>query len=246
LSTRPSIRSAVLCLASFVLMFVSCQGQPHPKPATDGTIWSAASVGDLPQVERLLQQGIKVDERDNGGKTPLHYAVQSKNVKLVRLLIERGADVNAKVSGNVTPLMLSVDMAFGDPEIALELLKAGADVTIQDTGGDSALLIATTESSNEVMEAMLRKGANPNAQQRSGGTALHYAAMNAMADRVKILLDHGADPGIRNSAGMTPLDVAQTTNPDSEVRKHFQATRDLLISAMQKAKPVNRSGMTSK
>jgi ankyrin repeat protein len=242
-STHRSICVVAVCLASLVLLFSSCNERPNPKPVTDGTIWSAANVGDLPQVERLLQQGVKVDGRDKSGKTPLHYAVQSKNVKVVRLLIQHGADVNATTFGNVTPLMLSVDMAFGDPDIAMELLRAGANVKVQDTNGDSALLIATTESSYQVMEAMLDKGANPNAQGLGGQTPLHWAATNAMVDRVKLLLDHGADPHIRSNGGLTPLQEAQTTNPDSEVRKEFEATRSLLLAAMQKGKPVDAGGV---
>jgi ankyrin repeat protein len=66
------------------------------------------------------------------GKTALHYAAQSKNVAVVRALVQAGADVDAKMTGNVTPLMFSLDMAFGQPDIALVFIRAGADVHAQE------------------------------------------------------------------------------------------------------------------
>jgi ankyrin repeat protein len=134
----------------------------------------AAGRGDLKKVQRLLGNGARVNGRDSGGKTALHFAAQSKNVLVVDVLVRAGADVNAKADGDVTPLMLSVDMGFGDPEIALRLIRAGADVQAADTNGDTALIIATTESSLDVVKALLEKGANPNAKGLHGETALNY------------------------------------------------------------------------
>jgi ankyrin repeat protein len=53
---------------------------------------------------------------------------------------------------------------WGKPEITLALINAGADVNVAESDGDTALWIATTESSLEVMEALLKKGADPNVQ----------------------------------------------------------------------------------
>lgn len=198
------------------------------------TLWTAASSGDVPQVERLLREGAPISGKDKAGMTALHYAAQSKNLQLVRFLIQRGADVNAKANENVTPLYLSLDMAFGQPVISLELIKSGADVSTADSKvGDTPLLIAATESSYEVMQALLRKGANPNAQNHSGDTPLHHAAQNAMLDRVQLLLQYGANPSIRNLIGKSAIDMAQTTNPDPTVRKHFEQTRDVLLAALR-------------
>ena len=218
----------------------SCKRQPSGSDVLPvheiKTLWSAAGQGDLPEVQKILGQGTLVNLKDQNGNTALYYAAQSKNASLVRFLIHQGADVNATGGGNVTPLMLSVDMAFGNPEIALELIKAGADVSAADKNGDTALLIATTESSQQVMWELLRRGPNPNARGFNGDTALHYAAMNGLSDRVKLLVRYGADPSIRNSGGRSAIDVAATTNSDSEVRKHFETTRNVLIAALPRQK----------
>jgi ankyrin repeat protein len=69
--------------------------------------------------------------------------------------------VHAKAAGDVTPLMLSLDMAFGQPESAMALIRAGADVNVADINGDTALIIAATESSNEVFQVLSGKGCKP-------------------------------------------------------------------------------------
>jgi hypothetical protein len=63
----------------------------------------AAERGDVGQVRALLDEGTS----PNGGSvlfTPLHYAVQNGHIETVRLLISRGADVNARDQRGVTPL----------------------------------------------------------------------------------------------------------------------------------------------
>jgi hypothetical protein len=238
-------RSKVWFFSMALLAVLSgCQKKPESSVHRDenATLMMAADHGDLSRVQQLLREGADVHERTSGGKTALHYAAQSKNVAVVKALIQAGAEVNSKMAGNVTPLMLSLDMAFGQPEIALALIRAGADVNLADANGDTALIIAATESSDEVLQALLENGANPNARGLNGETALHYVAMNAILGRAKLLLDHGADPTIRNSAGRTPYDDAETTNPEKSVQTQFQEMRNLLSEAsQQKAKAATKS-----
>jgi ankyrin repeat protein len=238
--------SWTICVVStaFLINLSGCQRQSEPTASKNEkvTLMTAANSGDLSQVQKLLREGSDPNEHTDSGKTALHYATQSKNVSVVRVLIQEGANVNAKATGNVTPLMLSLDMAFGQPEISLALIRAGADVNAADVNGDTALIIAATESSDEVFQALLEKGANPNARGLNGETALHYVAMNAILDRAKLLLDHGADPAIRNSTGKTPYDDAETTNPEKSVQAKFQEMRNLLSEASQrKAKTATKS-----
>jgi ankyrin repeat protein len=227
--------------AIFLVVVSGCHKKPEDAAEKDknGTLMVASARGDLSRVQRLLREGAQVNQRNSDGQAAIHSAAQSKNVLVVEALIQAGADVNARSVGNVTPSMLSLDMAFGEPDISLALIRAGADVNVADENGDTALIIATTESSSEVFQALLDRGANPNARGQQGETALHYAAMNAILDRAKLLLEHGADASIRNSAGKAPFDVAYTTNPDKLIQAKFQDMRNLLLDATpQKRKPM--------
>lgn len=178
-------------------------------------LMSAAEKGDLSRVEELLAKGADVNVANSDGYTALYYAVQSGNLRSVEVLLKAGADVNARTRKNFTPLMASINMAWGKPDITLALINAGADVNFTDSDGETALWIATTESSDQVMEALLKKGANPNVQVKDNGeTPLHEAAANGLVDRVQLLLKYGANPAIRDAAGRTPFNVANPKWPE--------------------------------
>ena len=63
----------------------------------------------LATAEALLKAGAGIDVRDAGGRTALHYAAAAGYTDVARLLVERGADVNARDADGVSP----VDAALG-------------------------------------------------------------------------------------------------------------------------------------
>jgi hypothetical protein len=68
---------------------------------------SSAVSDDYETVRALLDYGASVNERDESGATPLHYACVGGLPKTVELLIERGANVNAVARDDSTPLSLA-------------------------------------------------------------------------------------------------------------------------------------------
>jgi TonB family protein len=171
-------------------------------------LMTAAAKGNIASVSRLLRGGASVNQADRDGYTALHRASHCGDIRVIKELIAAGADVNARTKENVTPLLISIDMGCPKPEVTMTLIEAGADVNVAESGGDTAIVIAATETSFDVMRELLKRGANPNAQGQGGETALHYAAMNDLLDRVELLLESGARIDIRNSAGKTALEVA--------------------------------------
>jgi len=100
----------------------------------------AAFEGDLETVERLLEAGADIDA-DGRIWNALHAAIENEDVACVRLLIDRGADVEHRAAGDMTPLAHALDIAIdgthqtgGNPDdertdIIQMLLDAGADPT---------------------------------------------------------------------------------------------------------------------
>jgi ankyrin repeat protein len=85
--------------------------EPHaaaaaPKQPTL-SIHQAASAGDLDEVRSNLYYGIRLDDRDQAGNTPLHHAAKSGQKNAVVLLAARGADVNARNDAGQTPLAMT-------------------------------------------------------------------------------------------------------------------------------------------
>ena len=84
-----------------------------PTGNRDTLLLMAAKRGELAIVQSLLDKGEYVDRMDNAGRTALHHAVQTASVKLVKLLSDRGADVNRKTGdGYTTPLHCALCAPF--------------------------------------------------------------------------------------------------------------------------------------
>ncbi|MET0624137.1 MAG: ankyrin repeat domain-containing protein [Pyrinomonadaceae bacterium] len=88
-------------------------------------VWQALRKNDIGSVQRLLDEGVDVNESDSEDSTLLHHAVGEGQSEIVRLLLERGADVNARDLYGHTPLMVAAER--GRSEVARLLLAGGAD-----------------------------------------------------------------------------------------------------------------------
>jgi ankyrin repeat protein len=102
-----------------------------------GALACAAGYGDAESVAVLLAAGADVNP---AGTNPLIWAAGVNNLKVVKLLLEHGAKIDAKDAGGKTPLMRAVENHCTE---AVELLlKSGADPKIQTADGHTALDLA--------------------------------------------------------------------------------------------------------
>ena len=109
-------------------------------------------------VSELLKIGCEPNVEDNEGHTPLHYATLYRNCKIVKALLENGANVNCQSKdGLLTPLHYAAE--DGDLEIAELLLQHNADVDIVDFMKWSALFLAVSNHKSQIVEILLRNGA---------------------------------------------------------------------------------------
>jgi len=173
---------------------------------------TAAERWDLKRVRELATSGEpNVNARsDSAGWTALFFAVYTDDLPTVRVLLERGADVNIheNESGSVT--LASGDHLLvrgGTPlhfarsaEVARQLLAGGARVDATDANGSRAV----HESSPQVTAALLDAGADPNSRQGEvrrrgitypgdGTTALMTASRRGHSETVALLISAGAN-----------------------------------------------------
>jgi len=84
-------------------------------------------------VKLLLDHGAKVNVAQNDGGTALHFACDTGSLEIARLLLNRGADLEAKDGYNETPLFLACTCLRGNMDIAKELVQQrGADIYSKD------------------------------------------------------------------------------------------------------------------
>ena len=108
----------------------------------------AAICGSAQVIERLLDEGADVNAQDEDGRTVLVEVLTTENdisVSTIQSIIEAGANLNIRIKGGITPLMLA---ATGDPNILRMMIDAGADVNARDDRGTTALMRAAHNPEN--------------------------------------------------------------------------------------------------
>ncbi len=179
-----------------------------------------AAEGKVNAVRRALDRHPDaINWRDEKGRTPLHRAAWSRGATdVVRLLIERGADVNAGAVGGDTPLHDS--WLHPVPQNAALLLAAGADVNAVNVVFQPPLygLLPWARGHIMHMRVLFAHGADPNLRDIEGHTALYWAAYGHVPEvalsAVHDLLRYGARTDVRDNEGLTVLDFVQETWSD--------------------------------
>jgi ankyrin repeat protein len=195
-----------------------------------GPIHDAAEAGKVDVVRRLLAEGTDVDTRSETGITALQAAaiwghsdvaevLLSKGAdpnatengdhrKLCRLLLERGAAVDARARNGWTPLHVAA--VWGHMAIAEILIAHGAqvDARAEDRSTPLRLTASTSGCHKDVPRLLGKKGADVEGKFPDGMTPLHVAALNDQRELVVLLVEHGADVNAKAGNGWTPLDVA--------------------------------------
>ena len=155
-------------------------------PGGETALMTAARVGVLASVKALLARGATVDAKDQThGQTAVMWAAAEGHAPVVEMLIELGADFNARLASGMTPLLFAV--REGRSDVARVLLKAGVDVNApvpveggrrRTVGGralppgSTPLLVAVINGHFELAAQLLEAGADPKAN-LTGYTALH-------------------------------------------------------------------------
>ena len=124
--------------------------------------------------------------------TTLHAASLGGHEKIVTMLLNKGADVNAQ--GGLYGSALQAASVEGHDQVVSMLLDKGADVNAQGGEYGNALQAASVEGHDQVMQMLLDKGADINAQGGVFGNALQAALSGGHDHVVQMLLDKGARP----------------------------------------------------
>ncbi len=157
----------------------------------------------------------------NKGQTPLHYASFVGNIKLIKLLIENGADIFIKTKKLLNIIHYS---AQGNKPSSImffyfELMKEGDFQLLKDKdfGGSTPLHWAAYSNAEEALLYLINLNIFKNEKEKldfinmkddQGFTPLHLSVSSKSSRIVMKLLQNGASLGIKDKKEMTPLDLA--------------------------------------
>ena len=137
----------------------------------------------------LIDEGANVPALNLHGQSPLHLAAIIDNVKVVRILINSGADIDAADPVNrIRPLHNAAKN--GCPNVSEFLLKHGADMDARTATGDTALHLAATNKHFDVVSLLLSFHADHGIKNNAGITAEQIATARDYTAIVDTIQQH--------------------------------------------------------
>ena len=170
----------------------------------------AVKAENYQDVKALILIGAEINAKDGNNETPLCHAVEKNLVLIFEILLQNGADIEAKNNLTLrTPLYVA--SAMGHLEIVKMLLEKGAKMDVIDALGFTPIHVASGSGHNLTVEASLHYGAEIQAEHSwSRNTPLHVAVQTIFGNdkTVKTLVQKGAKLDAKNIKGDTPIHLA--------------------------------------
>jgi len=165
----------------------------------------ACRYGYMDLLRILLDEG-RADPNleDCQSRTGLHRTIiGTGTLDVAKLLLDRGAAVDAKDKSGLTPLALAA--LLNKLELVEMLLDHGAAIDATDSRGETALYKASLRNHSAVVAALAARGAQIDLRNSDGISAFFKAASSLKTDIMDILTDCGGDTDSRDSNGCTAL-----------------------------------------
>ena len=158
-------------------------------------------------IEAVLDHGADPNwQPQKPRRSPLTEAVIRGELDIVRLLVNRGADINGFEGEEQRPIHAAAAACFND--IFNFLLEQGAEVKgFTDSQGNTPLH-AATGCGVEMVKVLLYRGIDPNAAGDHAGSVMKFAVTNGDAATIRLLLEQGADPNGNANDLRKPLHLA--------------------------------------
>lgn len=163
MTTAPRRRKYKELLALLLFSAACAVSANTGRPAS--AVALAAEQGDLPGVQKLLQQGANINERNSQGFDSLAFAIINEHPQIASYLLENGANPNSANNSGITALILAATV--GNTEIVKMLRDRGASIDAANRDGITPLMAAAGSDNQETAILLLSYGADPCAKNKN-------------------------------------------------------------------------------
>lgn len=234
------------------------------------TFLDAVKSGNINSIQSLYYPQTYINQQDTNhtdSYQPLHYAALLGHTAMVRFLLDKGANVNAKAS-NKTPL--SVAAEHGKNDVIEILCRKNAGIDFGGMYDDSPLIDAVRGGHVSTVLLLLKKGARVDAADRYKMTALHVAAYDADVNEyrnnptmpfyysrsvnnpeiIEILMAYNASNKAKNDYNRTPEEHALQARQSSiaELINRYERERPILRTQeeVEEVPIINHNGLENR
>ena len=183
-------------------------------------------------VEALLREGADVDLQSYTEKelyriyerklSPLHIALASQQFDITRLLLDNGADPNAKTSNGIEPLLLIFDYYYKhhsngkDLDVVKLMVQKGANIHVRGRKQRSLVHCAIMDKKYDMAKYLISLGCDVNCVDEDGETPLHL--IQGDIQYAKLLLENRANPNSQNMQGNTVYHQVMTSRENENIK----------------------------
>ncbi len=186
----------------------------------------AAGRDEIAKVKELLDAGAIIDERDSCGGTALHAAAGRASPELIRLLVERGADIEATNSLLETPLVYACRL--GNRAAVPELLRLDANVRHVAKEKHTALWYAIHSMKDvDTVRLLVEAGADPNETYQYRDNPFLLAISAQVPAVCEFLLPLTKDPGRMNKHQVSALHFCASYDDYAMIRRLLERGVDV-------------------
>lgn len=202
---------------------------------TDGQSLIVTAVEDVYIMRLLLDAGIDVELPGYNDYTALHIAVLNEKTEIVKLLVDRKANIHHRSAGGWNAITTATSSTT-DAEILRALIEGGANLHDAHPDTGSTPLHFAVAHNVELAKILLefRKSVDLEKRNIDGRTPLLYACAADNAECVKLLIRAGADINVEDEYGWKVLSLTAAEPFAPDVTELLLSQPDIMIDAMSK------------
>jgi ankyrin repeat protein len=194
-------------LALLLVTFHLSTSYAQSSKALERAFFEAAADGKNAELLAIVAKGVDIKTKDESGWNALMTAALHGNIETVKMLMEKGLDVNEKRDSDAGTAVMASSVN-GQLEMTKFLVEKGANINAKDHVGTTPLMFACVKSRLQIIKYLLEKGADVNARDDRHYTALMMAVRWADAECVKAILDKKPEVRAKNVDNKTAIDIA--------------------------------------